>query len=70
MFTPVKFSEAFLFEPPYGIEFMLRGAIYEYRGMIVDDGNVVVIAVYYGKNGSSYRVFPMSDYADTYVSFL
>ena len=69
MFTPVKFSEAFLFEPPYGIEFMLRGAIYEYGGMIVDDGTVVLV-VYYGMNGSSYRVFPMSDYADTYVSFL
>ena len=49
---------------------MLRGAIYQYRGMIVDDGNVVVIAVYYGKNGPSYRVFSMSDYADVYVLFI
>lgn len=70
MSTSIKFSEAFLFEPSRYAKFVLRGRIYQYCGMIVDDGNVIVLATYDGRDGTSYRVFPMSEYSDVLISFI
>lgn len=69
MLSRVKFSEAFLFEPSYLSSFLLRGTVYQYRGQIIDDGRVVVVATYVGKKGLAYRALPDSVYSNDYVTF-
>lgn len=65
----VTFYQAFLVEPDYGVNFVLKGRVYQFLGCVRAHCDTFVIASYCG-GSRSYRIFPFSEYKNERIHFI
>ena len=67
----VEFVKAFLFEPSYYSEFVVKGRTYTYDGIIRTHNDVLVVCHYFNKYGNIvHKVLAQSVYKNERVYFL